>query len=669
MHARRSTFSSSGRAEHGISSAMDDAPATALAARPPPPAGHPADHAGGSLAALTLGALGVVFGDIGTSPLYTLRECIRGSGSGSGPASAEDVLGLLSLVFWSLTMVVTVKYLTFIMRADNHGEGGIFALLAVVPKRLRPQSARHLSWVAVVVVVGAALLYGDGAITPAISVLSAIEGLTVVRPSFAPLVLPLTCVILLVLFLVQRRGTGAVGALFGPIMLVWFASIGALGAYHVLMHPGVLAALSPHHAVRYFSAHGMPGFLVLGSVVLAVTGGEALYADMGHFGRRPIRLAWLAIAMPALVLCYFGQGALVLRDPAAVDNPFFSMVPPGAAVLALVLLSSVATVIASQALISGAFSLTRQAMLLGYFPRVAVRHTSAHTEGQIYIPQINWILAVGCLLLVIGFQKSDRLASAYGIAVTGTMALTSVVYFVVARQTWKWSAPAAVGVLALFLSFDVPFFAANTVKILDGGWVPVLIGVAFVAAMLIWNRGRVLTVEQLARRGTDVASVVSDLLPRCAARVPGLAVFMSSSTTHAPLTFVHIVERERALKEHVLLLTVVTESVPHVPAARRLEVKSFGGGLHQAIATYGFMQEPDVPAIVREVAARLDVRVDPDETTYYLGRESVLATSEGSMGPFTESIFGFLQRNAVTADRHFKIPPGQVIEIGIQLDL
>jgi KUP system potassium uptake protein len=646
---------------------MGDAPSTALVARPPPPTGHAADHARASLGALTLGALGVVFGDIGTSPLYTLRECIRGSGA--GPASPADVYGLLSLIFWSLTMVVTVKYLTFIMRADNHGEGGIFALLAVVPKRLQSQHARRISWVAVVVVVGAALLYGDGAITPAISVLSAIEGLTVVRPSFAPMVLPLTCAILLVLFFVQKRGTGAVGALFGPIMVVWFVTIGGLGAYQVVQHPQVLFALSPHHAVAYFSAHGAPGFLVLGSVVLAVTGGEALYADMGHFGRRPIRIAWLALAMPALVLCYFGQGALVLRDPAAADNPFFSLVPPGAAAFALVLLSSVATVIASQALISGAFSLTRQAMLLGYFPRVAVQHTSAHTEGQIYIPQINWILAVGCLLLVLGFQKSDRLASAYGIAVTGTMALTSVVYYVVARQTWKWSAPAALGILALFLSFDVPFFAANTVKILDGGWVPVLIGVAFVAAMLIWNRGRALTVEQYRLRGTDIEHVVPKLLPRCAARVPGLAVFMSSSTTQAPLTFVHIIERERALKEQVVLLTVVTESVPNVPAERRLEVRSLGAGLRQAVATYGFMQQPDVPAIVREVTSRLDLRVDPGETTYYLGRESVLATSEGAMGPFTESIYGFLQRNAVTADRHFQIPPGQVIEIGVQLDL
>ncbi len=380
---------------------MDHIPPSTL---PSQPAATANPHHKASLAALTLGALGVVFGDIGTSPLYTLRECLHGTGSGA--PVPEDIYGLLSLIFWSLTMVVTVKYLTFIMRADNHGEGGIFALLAVVPEKLRMKSNKKISGVALIVVVGAALLYGDGAITPAISVLSAIEGLTVVRPSLAPAVLPITCVILLGLFAVQKRGTGAVGAFFGPIMVVWFLTIGALGAYQVALAPRILTALSPDHAVRFFQAHGMPGFLVLGSVVLAVTGGEALYADMGHFGARPIRVAWLALAMPALVLCYFGQGALILREPAAAENPFFSMVPAGAATLALVALSSVATVIASQALISGAFSLTRQAMQLGYFPRVTIKHTAAHTEGQIYIPQINWILAMGCLLLVVGFQKS-----------------------------------------------------------------------------------------------------------------------------------------------------------------------------------------------------------------------------------------------------------------------
>jgi KUP system potassium uptake protein len=646
---------------------MENVPATSL---PSSPGGHATTHAKATLSALTLGALGVVFGDIGTSPLYTLRECLHGSGaSAAAGVATPDVYGLLSLIFWSLTMVVTVKYLTFIMRADNLGEGGIFALLAVVPERLRMKSAKRISAIALVVVIGAALLYGDGAITPAISVLSAIEGLKEARPSLEPLVLPITCGILVGLFFVQKRGTGTVGAFFGPIMLAWFVTIGALGAWHVAHRPAVLAALAPHHAVRYIAAHGVPGFLVLGSVVLAVTGGEALYADMGHFGAKPIRIAWLGLAMPALVLCYFGQGALVLGDPKTIEQPFFSMVPAGAATFALVLLSSAATIIASQALISGAFSLTRQAMQLGYFPRVTIRHTAAHTEGQIYIPQINWILAVGCLLLVIGFQKSERLASAYGIAVTGTMALTSIVYYVVMRQTWKWRWPVAAGVLALFLAFDIPFFAANTVKILDGGWVPVAIGVAFIAAMLIWSKGRTLVVEEYLRRSASLEDAVPRLMPRVAARVPGTGIFMSSSTTHVPPVMVHVVERERALHRQVLLLTVLTESEPQVPPERWLETRSLGDDIHQVIARYGFMQAPDVPAILKEVTARLGLTVDPAETTYYLGRESVLAGKQGAMGRFAESLFSYLQRNAVTADRHFKIPPRQVIEVGIQLDL
>jgi len=624
-------------------------------------------HAAASLAALTVGALGVVFGDIGTSPLYTLRECLRAGGASAG-APAGDVFGLLSLIFWSLTMVVTVKYLAFVMRADNHGEGGIFALLAVVPASLRMRGKR-ISAVALIVVVGAALLYGDGTITPAISVLSAIEGLTVARPSLGPLVIPITCAILVGLFAVQRRGTGAVGALFGPIMVTWFVTIAALGAYQVARAPAILGAISPVHAVRYFAAHGMPGFLVLGSVVLAVTGGEALYADMGHFGTRPIRVAWLALAMPALVLCYFGQGALVIRDPAARENPFFSMVPPGAATLALVGLSSVATVIASQALISGAFSLTRQAMLLGYFPRVTITHTAAHTEGQIYIPQMNWMLATGCLLLVLGFQKSERLASAYGIAVTGTMALTSIVYYVVMRHTWKWRFPIAAGILAVFLSFDVPFFLANTVKILDGGWVPVLIGIGFIAAMLIWSKGRSLVFEEYLNRSGAPEDALPGLLATVTVRVPGTGVFMASSTAHLPPILSHIVERQRSLHENVILLTVVTEAVPTVPRERRIRVRSLGNGVHQVVGTFGFMEDPDVPALMEEAAPRLGLSIDPREPTYYLGRESFLATDKGQMGHLAETVFSFLQRNAVGADRHFNIPPGQVIEIGIQLDL
>jgi KUP system potassium uptake protein len=400
-----------------------------------------------------------------------------------------------------------------------------------------------------------------------------------------------------------------------------------------------------------------------------VTGGEALYADMGHFGARPIRVAWLALAMPALVLCYFGQGALILRDPVTAENPFFSMVPAGAATLALVGLSSVATVIASQALISGAFSLTRQAMQLGYFPRVTIKHTAAHTEGQIYIPQINWILAVGCLLLVIGFQKSDRLASAYGIAVTGTMALTSLVYYVVMRNTWHWSKPVSIAILALFLSFDLPFFAANTVKILDGGWVPVAIGVGFIAAMLIWSKGRTLIVEEYLRRGSTIEDALPHLLARVVTRLPGTGIFMSSTVTHAPPIMGHMIERERALHEKVILLTVVTESIPEVPEERRLEVKSLGHGIYRVIASYGFMQEPNVPKILDDAAALLKLPIERDQVTYYLGRESVHGGHKGAMGAFAESLFSYLQRNAVTADTHFHIPPRQVIEVGIQLDL
>jgi KUP system potassium uptake protein len=619
-------------------------------------------------AALTLGALGVVFGDIGTSPLYTLRECLREVGD--GPAKTEEVLGLLSLIFWALTMVVSVKYLSFIMRAQNRGEGGIFALLALVPVRLRKShGVTRVSAVALLVVVGAALLYGDGAITPAISVLSALEGLTVIRPSLEHAVVPLTCVILVGLFFVQRHGTGAVGSLFGPVMALWFVTIGALGFVQIVRHPAVLSALSPLHAIHHFATHGMRGFLVLGSVVLAVTGGEALYADMGHFGPHPIRTAWLGLVMPALVLCYFGQGALVIGDPDAAKNPFFALAPSGPAQIYLVVLSSCATIIASQALISGAFSLTRQAMQLGYFPRVTVTHTAAHTEGQIYIPQINWILASACLLLVIGFQKSERLAAAYGIAVTGTMMLTSVVYYVVTRYAWGWRKLTALALLGLFLAVDVPFFLANTVKIADGGWVPVVIGIAFIGAMLIWSKGRTLVFEEYARRfGT-----LEEMLPRIRAdvhgRTPGVAVFMTSSKTFTPPVLVHMVERMHTLPECVLLFTVATTAEPVVDPSRRLEIVPVEDGFYRIVARYGFMEHPDVPAMVDRALTRAKLPFREEDVTYFLGRERVLGKQTGAMGRFAENLFGYLQRNAVAADLHFGIPPNQVIEVGIQLDL
>src|SRR5262245_51591403 len=453
-----------------------------------------------SLAALSLGALGVVFGDIGTSPLYTLKECLLALG---GPeAQAEGLFGILSLMFWALVMVVTVKYVWFIMRADNHGEGGIFALLAIIPERFRnlPRPAGRATLMALLAVIGAALLYGDGVITPAISVLSAIEGLTVASPELEPAVVPLTCVILVALFAVQPWGTGGIGKVFGPVMAVWFTTLAGLGLYHLAQRPEILAALSPHYAVQFFLTHGLHGGLILGSVVLAVTGGEALYADMGHFGLRPIRLSWNFFVLPSLVLCYLGQGALVLRDPQTAENPFFAMVPAGAAAYALVLLSSAATVIASQALISGAFSLTRQAMLLGYLPPVTIKHTAYHTEGQIYIPKVNTMLAFGSIGLVLAFRQSVKLAAAYGIAVTGTMTITSILFYIVSRHTWGWSRLKAGALLALFLSFDVPFLLANLFKFFDGGYVPMLIGAALIAGMLIWSHGRRFLLETHASR-------------------------------------------------------------------------------------------------------------------------------------------------------------------------
>jgi KUP system potassium uptake protein len=646
---------------NAVSPLVAESPALAPAAAPPTSHGAP-------FALLCLGALGVVFGDIGTSPLYTLKECLHSSGHA---VDIADLFGILSLIVWSLTAVVTVKYLTFIMKADNKGEGGIFALLALVPEKLRARSeGRAASGIALLVVIGAALLYGDGAITPAISVLSAIEGLAVARPALAPLVIPLTCVILFGLFLIQKRGTGTIGKLFGPVMLLWFGAIGLLGLWHIVHFPSVLRALSPLWAVRYFAAHGLRGGLILGSVVLAVTGGEALYADMGHFGRRPIRSVWLGFVMPALVLCYFGQGALILRNPAAVANPFFALVPAGACTLALVILSSAATVIASQALISGAFSLTRQAMLLGYFPRVTIKHTAHHTEGQIYIPEINWLLAVGCIVLVLTFRASDHLAAAYGIAVTGTMGITSVVYYIVARQTWGWSRAKAVPVLALFLAFDIPFFVSNLFKFLDGGYVPILIGISFIAAMLVWSKGRTLIVDRYTKRFPSFADAIPLIEAQLAARVPGTSVFLASSLDHMPPSLMRLVERGRALHQNIILLTVVYSDTEAAIAERdRVEMRELGHGFHRAVVRCGFMEQPSVHAILNRAAAERGVRFVDAEVTYYLGRETILATSTSRLNRFAESMFSYLQRNAVAADRNFGIPPQQIVEIGMQVVL
>jgi KUP system potassium uptake protein len=629
----------------------------ASSASPPVP---PKPHApAGNAAALAFGALGVVFGDIGTSPLYTLQVAI--APNPHMPLDAADVLGVCSLIVWALTLVVTVKYLAFVMRANNRGEGGILALLALVPVR----KSTRIGVVALLVVAGAALLYGDGIITPAISVLSALEGVELAAPGFKIVVVPLTCFVLLGLFAIQKRGTGGLGKVFGPVMTAWFLCIGALGAWHITRHPAVLAALSPRWGALYFVRHGLRGVPILGVVVLAVTGGEALYADMGHFGARPIRIAWFSLVFPALVLCYLGQGALVLRDPTAVANPFFAMVPTGAATYALVALSTGATIIASQALITGVFSLTHQAVQLGFFPRVTVTHTSSHTEGQIYVPEMNWVLCIACISLVLTFRESARLAAAYGIAVSGTMGITSFVYFVVTRRTWGWPLWKALPPLVLFLSFDLAFFGANLLKFMDGGWIPILAGVAMFVVMVDWHVGRTVLAERIGQSAPPLAQFLADLDATDLVRIPGIAIFLSSNPERIPLVLSVQARRVRALRQHLVLLTVQTEHVPHVDEAERSSVEDLGKGVVRVIVRSGFMEKPDIPAIL----AKAGLPVDVSDATYFLGRETFLVGKSGKMGVFAEGLFAFLSRNAKSPTSWFSIPPDQVIEVGMQMDL
>jgi KUP system potassium uptake protein len=620
-----------------------------------------------SLAALSLGAVGVVFGDIGTSPLYTLKECLLALG---GPeAQAEGLFGILSLMFWALVLVVTVKYVCFIMRADNHGEGGIFALLAIVPERFR-QSARptgRATAMALMAVIGAALLYGDGVITPAISVLSAVEGLSVASPRLEPAVVPVTCAILVALFAVQRRGSGRIGKVFGPVMAVWFTTLAGLGLYHIAQRPEILAALSPHHGVDFFLTHGLHGGLILGSVVLAVTGGEALYADMGHFGLRPIRLSWTFFVLPSLVLCYLGQGALLLRDPQTAENPFFAMVPAGLAAYALVLLSSAATVIASQALISGAFSLTRQAMLLGYLPPMTIRHTAYHTEGQIYIPRVNALLAIGSIGLVLIFSHSVKLAAAYGIAVTGTMTITSILFYIVSRHTWGWSRWKAGALLVLFLSFDVPFLLANLFKFFEGGYVPMLIGAALIARMLIWSHGRRSLLETYASRFSTFDKARPLIDRWLSTRVPGTAVFFSPSAEYVPPILVHHVARSRSLHETVVLLTVEHPPVPVIAEDARWRLTSLGDGFYRLVVAFGYMEEPLLLPVLQWAAKATGIPLDSNDTTFYVGYENIVVQDQATINRIPEAIFSYFNRNAVHEEEHYRMPPDQVVEIRAQL--
>jgi KUP system potassium uptake protein len=561
--------------------------------------------------------------------------------------------------------------LTFVMRADNHGEGGIFALLAIVPARFRTGAAQggKVTGMALLAVIGAALLYGDGVITPAISVLSAVEGLVVASPRLSPLVLPLTCSILIALFAIQRRGTSDIGKLFGPVMVVWFVTMAGLGIYHILQRPEILGALSPHHGAAFFMRRGIHSMLILGSVVLAVTGGEALYADMGHFGIRPIRWGWTAFVLPSLVLGYLGQGALILRDPKAIENPFFAQVPTGVFTYLLVALSSAATVIASQALISGAFSLTRQAMLLGYLPRVTIKHTAYHTEGQIYIPEVNSLLAVGCIMLVLTFRESVRLAAAYGIAVTGTMAITSILYYIVVRYSWGWNKWKAGALLALFLSFDIPFLVANLFKFFEGGYVPMLIGAALIAGMLIWSRGRTALMERYSSQYPTFEAAQPMIRRWLCSRVPGTAIFLAPSADHVPPILVHHVERSRSLHETVVLLTVEKAAIPVVSPESRGQFVSLGDGFYRLIVSFGYMEEPHLLPVLEELSESQQPLLDFVGATYYIGHETIVASDEGVMSRVPEAIFAYLSRNAVHEERNYGMPAEQIVEIGTQIDL
>jgi KUP system potassium uptake protein len=638
-------------------------------------------HEHGKLLPLAVGALGIVYGDIGTSPLYALKECVHGPHA--VPTTDANVLSLLSLLFWSVTLVVTVKYLNFIMRADNGGEGGILALLALLPKK-RTHPPGQLPAIVALVLFGAALLYGDGIITPAVSVLSAVEGLRVATNAFDAWVIPITVGILLALFAWQKRGTASIGRLFGPVMLVWFATIALLGAVAVVQHPRALSALNPWHIVGFFARDPRHAFLVLGSVVLCITGAEALYADMGHFGRRPIKAAWYTVVFPALVINYFGQGALLLSAPmgapraAVAANPFYALVPQGPLIYPLVALATAATVIASQALISGAFSVTRQAIQLGCLPRLRIKHTSSATEGQIYMPLVNWAIAGGCIALVLAFQDSSRLAGAYGIAVTGTMVITSIAFYNVALRRWHWPAFAAGLFLAVFLSVDLAFLASNTIKLFDSGYVPVVLAVAVFTVMRTWKRGRELLAQYFARASRPLAELSSALRDGVwrnpdgsvfpIVRVPGVAVFMTGSAEDTPPLLLHCVRHVHSLHERVLLVTVTTVRMPRVLGAR-YELTELPEGLYRLHIYSGFMESPNVPRALAEAVREHHLPVRTDDVTYFLGRETLLAMPHGNMGRREEALFAFLTRNSQNATRYFGIPPERVVELGMQIDL
>jgi KUP system potassium uptake protein len=639
---------------------------------------HPtARPTGRALAALAFTALGVVYGDIGTSPLYAIKECF--SGHHSIPATPENVIGVLSLIFWSINFIVSFKYVSVVLRADNRGEGGTFALLAQV----RPLT-RHGGGGRVVLIAlglfGAALLYGDGVITPAISVLGAIEGVTLAAPGVAPWVWPIAALVLTALFALQKHGTDRIGRLFGPVMTIWFLAIAVLGVRGILLAPEVLKAVNPWYAVDFFIRDGMQAFLILGSVVLVVTGAEALYADMGHFGRRPIQYAWFAVVLPCLLLNYFGQSALLLVSPEARVNPFFSLAPSWA-LYPMVGVATSAAIVASQALISGAFSLTRQAVQLGYIPRVTIVHTSSSQIGQIYIPEVNWALWLGCVMLVVGFRSSSNLAAAYGVAVTGTMLTTTFLLHTVACDRWRWPRWRARALTSVLLIVDLAFFSANVIKVEEGGWFPIVVGIGVYLLMTTWNRGRA-RLQAIVRENTLAMDLfLSDVARRQPPRVPGTAVFLTSNIGGAPPVLLHHLKHNKVLHEKVILLSVVTEEIPVVDEEERVDFKELGEGFFKVVARYGFMESPDVPRALAQLGSGSDgrpVAIKPMETSFFLGRETLIATrsaprhvpvpdSIGRMSMWRKRLFILMTRNARSATAFFGLPPNRVVELGAQI--
>lgn len=620
-------------------------------------------HAKLPLSHLALAALGIVYGDIGTSPLYALRECFHGPHAME--PTPDRILGVLSLILWALIITVSVKYMGFVLRADNRGEGGILALTALAcPARLRDRK-----WFLFGVgIFGAALMYGDGVITPAMSVMSAVEGLKVAAPGLESFILPITVGILVILFLQQRHGTGKIGAVFGPIILLWFLVLGIMGIRGIIMNPSVLAAFNPIYGFEFFRDHGREAFYVMGSVFLVVTGGEALYADMGHFGKKPIRVAWFAVVLPGLVLNYLGQAGLLLSTPSAAENPFY-LLAPSWALYPLIALASAAAVIASQALISGVYSLTKQAIQLGLSPRLQIVHTSSREIGQIYMPHVNYALLIGTLWLVLTFKNSSNLAAAYGISVSATMVITTFLAFVVARRRWGWSFPLALLVCGFFFIIDFAFFSANAVKIAQGGWVPIVIGLTMALLMATWREGRKILAKRMRAATPPLKGYLEEIRANQAiVRVPGVAVFMVGDAEMTPPAMVHNVKHNKVMHEKVMILTVLTEEIPYVQEKNRLKFEKVCDGVFKVEAHFGFMETPDVMVLLERIQ-EYGLKLDVPKITFFMGRETLIASETPGMAIWREHLFAFMARNAHRATQFFNIPANQVIEVGMQVEL